>query len=161
MSRPRVTLSDLGAWLLKGNADHADLVGRFADDPRIEQWCVQRGYRARLMQAGQPVVFWASGSRGRLPYGIWGHGRLAGPATTGPDGQWAVPLELSILPAAQWIRREQVRADPRLAEIEVLRQPQAGNPSYLTVTQFAAVRDLLADRRPEARRQLPAPPLCQ
>jgi hypothetical protein len=141
-----VTESDLGAWLLKGNADHTDLVGRFSVNPRIEQWCVQSGYRARLMRAGQPVLFWASGSRGRLAYGIWGHGLLTGSAAAGPDGQWSVPLDLHILPAAQWVRREQLRADQRLTELEVLRQPQAGNPSFVTVTQFAAVKEHLADR---------------
>jgi hypothetical protein len=142
-SRPRVTENDLGAWLLKGNADHTDLIGRFRLDPRIERWCVRPGYRARLMRAGQPVVFWASGSRGRLPYGIWGRGRLTGPAQIGPDGQWSVPLDLRILPATQWVTREQVRADPRLGDVEVLRQPQAGNPSFLSVAQFTALSDHL------------------
>ena len=65
-------MADLGAWLLKGNADRVDLVERFRRDPRIETWCVQPGYRARMMDAGQPVVFWASGSRGRAA--VWGLG---------------------------------------------------------------------------------------
>ena len=45
------------AWLLKGNADHTDLLGRFAGDPRVTGWCVQRSYRLDLMRAGQPVLF--------------------------------------------------------------------------------------------------------
>jgi hypothetical protein len=144
MSLRQVIENDLGAWLIKGNADRADLAARFAVEPRIDRWCVQAGYRARSMRAGQPVVFWASGSRGRLPYGVWGLGHLAGPAEPDPQhGQWSVPLDLVILPAGDRLPREQLRADLRLAGLEVLRQPQAGNPSFLTQAQFSALRDLL------------------
>jgi hypothetical protein len=146
MSRRRVDPADLGAWLLKGNADRTDLFGRFARDPRVERWCVQPGYRARLMRAGQAVVFWASGSRGRMGYGVWGLGHLSGPAVADPEHErWWVPLELSILPPARRLPRDQVRADGRLADLEVLRQPQAGNPSFLTVAQFAALTDHLGE----------------
>ncbi len=140
----RVHLDDLGAWLLKGNADRADLAGRFAREPQVDSWCVQPGYRARLMQAGQPVVFWASGSRQRLTYGVWGLGRVAGPAAADPgDGRWRVPLRLSIGDSRSWVSRHDLRADPRLAGLEVFRQPQAANPSFLTVAQFAALHDHL------------------
>jgi hypothetical protein len=54
---PLVTLENLGAWLLKGNADVHDLAPRFARDPRVESWGVHPGYRMRMMAAGQPVVF--------------------------------------------------------------------------------------------------------
>ena len=139
---------DLGAWLLKGNADHADLAGRFERDPWIERWCVRPGYRARLMRAGQPVVFWASGSRRQLPYGVWGIGHLTGPAAQtahdGADSGWSVPLQVRVVATGQRLRREQIRAVPRLADIEVLRQPQAGNPSFLTVPQFEALADYFA-----------------
>jgi len=138
----QVTLDDLGAWLIKGNADQVDLAARFARDPRVTSWCVRPGYRARLMRADQPVVFWASGSRGRQPYGVWGLGRLTGEPVPG-DGPWTAPLDLTILDEAHRLRREVVRADPRLAGLEVLRQPQAANPSYLTVAEFAALREHL------------------
>jgi hypothetical protein len=132
---------DLGAWLIKGNADRADLTGRFADEPRVTRWCVQRSYRLELMRGGQPVLFWASGSRRRdVPYGIWGLGRLAGPPEQDPEGGWSVPLDLVIAPAAERVRREELRADPALASLEVFRQPQAANPSFVTVRQFTAVR---------------------
>ncbi|GLY26251.1 hypothetical protein [Micromonospora sp. NBRC 101691] len=32
-----VALDDLGAWLLKGNADTTDLTGRFAHDPQVRR----------------------------------------------------------------------------------------------------------------------------
>jgi hypothetical protein len=138
----RVREADLGAWLIKGNADQVDLAGRFDRDPRIESWCVRSGYRARLMRAGHPVVFWASGSRGHQPYGVWGIGHLTGPAAPQAGaGSWSVPMELRVAPPARRLAREQLRRDPRLADLEVLRQPQAANPSYLTVAQFTALAD--------------------
>jgi hypothetical protein len=152
---PRVTIAGLGAWLLKGNADQADLAGRFAADPHVSQWCVQPSYRTRLMRSGQPVVFWASGSRRRdLAYGIWGCGRLTGPAEQDPqDGRWKASLDLTIAPPTAWVSRPTIRADAALADLEVLRQPQAANPSFLTAAQFAVVRwYLLADREDPAGR---------
>jgi hypothetical protein len=135
----RVRLDDLGGWLLKGNADHTDLAGQFAADPRVIRWCVQPSYRLGLMRAGQPVLFWASGSRQRgYPYGIWGAGVLIGPACRDDDGWW-VPLDLVIAGEPDRVRRETLRADPLLAGLEVLRQPQAANPSYVTVGELAAI----------------------
>ncbi|MBM0278458.1 hypothetical protein [Micromonospora tarensis] len=140
MTEPLVRLDDLGAWLIKGNADAVDLSGRFARDPLVTSWCVRPGYRARLMHPGQPVVFWASGSRRRLRYGVWGIGRVTGAAEPGPPGQpWSVPLDLPILDEPDRLPRQRLRADDRLAALEVFRQPQAANPSYLTVAQFAAL----------------------
>ena len=142
-----VTPESLGAWLLKGNADRTDLARRLADEPRVDAWCVRPGYRMRLMAAGQPVVLWAAGSVGRHPYGVWGVGRVAGTAAF--DGEhWRVPLELTALPAHLRVRREDLRADPRLAGLEVFRQPQGANPSYLTVAEFAALRAHLGPAAP-------------
>jgi hypothetical protein len=144
----RVTQENLGAWVLKGNADRADLPGRFAVQPRITRWCVQPGYRTRLMRAGQPVLFWGSGSRHReIVYGVWGLGRLSGPAERGQtDGGWWVPLDLVIAEPADWVSRDDLRDDPVLADVEVLRQPQAANPSFVTVRQFEVIRRCLDDR---------------
>ncbi|AEV83067.1 hypothetical protein ACWT_2048 [Actinoplanes sp. SE50] len=137
-----VTTENLGAWLLKGNADTADLAGRFAREPRVERWCVRPGYRLDLMRAGQPVLFWASGSRRRdLPYGIWGWGRLRGPARRGgPEAGWWVPLDLVIAEPGRRLRRDELRGDPVLAGLEVLRQPQGSNPSFVTGAELAAIR---------------------
>ncbi|MFC4019938.1 hypothetical protein ACFOW4_18610 [Micromonospora sp. GCM10011542] len=144
MTERRVHLDDLGAWLIKGNADAVDLAARFAREPLVTSWCVRPGYRARLMRAGQPVVFWASGSRHRLPYGVWGIGRVTGAPEPGAPGEpWTVPLDLPILAEADRVPRQRLRADGRLAALEVFRQPQAANPSYLTVAQFAALGDHL------------------
>jgi hypothetical protein len=144
ITKRQVTVAQLGAWLLKGNADRVDLIERFRTDPQIQSWCVQPGYRAQLMGPGQRAVFWASGSRGRLPYGVWGCGFVTGPAVPDPArGRWWVPLDLTIDAPDEWVPRERLRADQRLADAEVFRQPQGANPSFLTVAQFAALRDHL------------------
>jgi hypothetical protein len=142
----RVDADNLGAWLIKGNADHADLTGRFAREPWVTRWCVQPSYRLELMRTGQPVLFWASGSRRRdIPYGIWGLGRLAGPPDRdAAEGGWSVPLDLVISPEAGRVRRELLRADTELAALEVFRQPQAANPSFVTRREFAAIARHLA-----------------
>ena len=138
-----MTADDLGAWLIKGNADTADLHNRFAREPHVERWCVQRSYRLDLMSAGQPVLFWGSGSRRRdAGYGIWGLGTLTGPARD--DDGWWIPLDLTIAAPSRWVRREVLRAHPDLDDLEVLRQPQAANPSFVTRRQFDAIRRLLA-----------------
>jgi hypothetical protein len=138
----RVSLEDLGAWLLKGNADRGELMTRFARDPRVTRWCVQLNYRLGLMRAGQPVLFWASGNRKRtVPYGIWGGGRLEGPAEAGPDGGWSVPLDLVIAEVGDRLPRATLASDPRLAGLEVLRQPQGGNPSFVTRAELAVLAE--------------------
>ena len=149
MKDRQVQVDQLGAWLLKGNADAADLLERFERNPHVESWCVQRGYRARSMSAGQRVVFWASGSRGGRPYGVWGSGVVAGSVLSdSADGRWRIPLDLVIDDPARWIPRATLRADPRLGGAEVFRQPQGANPSFLTVDEFAALKDhLYAARR--------------
>jgi hypothetical protein len=145
--QPAVRPENLGAWLIKGNADRVDLAGRFARDPAVRSWCVQPSYRTGLMRAGQPVVFWASGSRSKLGYGVWGLGRLTGEPRLDGD-QLTVPLDLLIWEPASRIRRERLRADERLAGLEVFRQPQGANPSFLTVAQFEALRDHRPGYRP-------------
>jgi hypothetical protein len=156
MTGQRVSLDDLGAWLIKGNADRVDLAGRFARDPVVLGWCVQPSYRTRLMRAGQPIVFWASGSRASgsrasgsrasgsrasgFTYGVWGVGRLTGEPRPDPaGGRPSVPMELTVWEPALRVPRDELRADSRLADLEVFRQPQGSNPSYLSVAQFAAL----------------------
>jgi len=140
----RVTLDDLGAWLVKGNADQADLAGRFREDPRVTTWCVQPTYRIHLIRAGQPVLFWASGSRSRATtYGIWGLGHTTGPAHEEAHG-WSIPLDLVIAEPADRVSREELRHDPALHDLEVLRLPVGANPSFVSVEQFTAVRRYLS-----------------
>ena len=139
MDRVRlVSLDTLGAWLLKCHG---------GTRPPVRQWCVQPSYRTELMAAGQPVVFWVSGDRRRLTPGIWALGELTGPPVLDPPGEHRklrVPLTLHWLDENARFPRDALLADDRLATLEVLRQPQASNPSFVTKPQWAALRTLIA-----------------
>jgi hypothetical protein len=141
---PLVTPENLGAWLLKGNADIHDLAARFARDPVVPFWGVHPGYRMRMMTAGQPVVFWGSGSKHKIDYGVWGVGAVAGPAFYHDERRrWMIPLDLTINPPDRWVPRDELRHDSRLHLLEVLRQPQSANPTYMTPEQFEALQTYL------------------
>lgn len=136
-----VTLESLGGWLIKCNGDRTDIDGWARSGRPVDGWCVQPGYRTRLMAAGQPVLFWVSGRRAP---GIWGLGRLTGaPATTTGGARPRVPLAVTLLAPADRVPREVLRADDRLADLEVFRQPQAANPSFVSVPQRQAIEDYL------------------
>jgi hypothetical protein len=139
-----VTVENLGAWLLKANGVMSDIAEVAARRQPIQRWCVRPGYRTRLMAAGQPVIFWISGDRRRVTPGIWAVGELSGrPDVT--DGKLRVPLELRWLDEDQRVHRDTVRADGGLTALEVLRQPQAANPSFVTAQQMTALRAYLPD----------------
>jgi hypothetical protein len=138
-----VTVENLGAWLLKANGVTSDIAEVAARREPIRRWCVQPGYRTRLMAAGQPVIFWVSGDRRRVSPGIWAVGELSGPPAVA-DGKLRVPLELRWLDEDQRVHRDSLLADGGLTTLEVLRQPQAGNPSFVTVEQLIALRAYLA-----------------
>ena len=91
------------------------------------------------MSAGQPALLWISGNRRRLTPGIWAVGSVTGPAAA-TDGKLRVPLELHWLEEGERVHRDVLRADERLAGVEVLRQPQAANPSFLTTDQLTTLR---------------------
>ena len=54
-----------------------------------------------------------------------------------------MPLDLVIAEPGDWLPRTTLAADPRLAGLEVLRQPQAANPSFVTRAQFAVLAEHL------------------
>ena len=136
----RVTLDDLGAWLLKANGDHSDVAERAARREDVAHWCVQRSYRTALMEPGQPVLLWVSGSR-RVTPGIWAVGTLTGAVSTDAGRRQRVPVRLRWLDGP--VPRQAMRTDPRLAGLEVLRQPMAANPSFATRAEYTAIRDHL------------------
>ena len=140
----RVSGDDLGAWLLKASGDHSDVAERAARRDAVAHWCVHRSYRTALMRTGQPALLWVSGSR-RVTPGIWAVGTLTGVAADdgGPGRRQHVPLTLRWLPGDARLSRDEVRADPRLADLEVLRQPQAANPSFVNRAQYRAILDHL------------------
>lgn len=139
----RVTRENLGAWVLKCNPSVSDLPALVADGGRsVETWCVADNYRSELFDADQPLLFWVSGSAGRTPTpGIWGSGRVTGPARTRADGKLVVPIELEVLDPP--LARSEIAAVDLLRDLEVIRQPQMSNPSFVTKGQYAALLPLL------------------
>ncbi|GAA1037691.1 hypothetical protein GCM10009557_51760 [Virgisporangium ochraceum] len=133
----RVSLDDLGAWLLKANGDHSDVAERAARRDDVARWCVQRSYRTALMAPGQPVLLWVSGSR-RVTPGVWAVGTLTGRVSTGDGRRQHVPVALRWL--EEPVPRDALRTDPRLGDLEVLRQPMAANPSVATRAEYEAIR---------------------
>jgi hypothetical protein len=139
-SRAVVSPSTLGAWVVKCNprlTDPAELA-----EGGVARWCVAPNYRRRLMAAGQPVLLWVTGSRPlRYRRGFWALGTLTGPAADEGTGGPTVPLNLEFF--ATPVEAGEVAASAGLADIEVLRQPQMANPSFLTTDQWRRLQPLL------------------
>ncbi len=155
-----VTQATLGAWLLKANPaiyPIADWIRDRPDHP-ITGWSVRRNYRSSMMEAGQPVYLWVSGDGHDIEPGVWGFGRVTGPCETGtPDRRWLdqdeasradyfAHVEINFL--ASPVARSALKSDARFAQLEVLKVPAGSNPSFLTIDQAKAMRELAraADR---------------
>ena len=129
----------LGAWLVKATgaapstAQHvrAGFVG-------VESWCARPTYRTELVEAGQPVLLWVSGTESAHPAGIYARGRTTGPASEGVMPMTLVPLEEPLL-------RAELVGHPDLSSLEVLRMPAGSNPSFVTPDQLV----VLAAMNPE------------
>jgi hypothetical protein len=151
-----VTLDNLGAWLIKCNPEVWDfaafLRGEMGD---IRSWSVNPSYRTDLMEQGQPILFWVTGRDGKHPEpGLWGAGIVAGRVQRDdpdddPDlwldrdkrrrAEFFVPVDLQIWDEP--VPRRVLQADPRLAGMEIFRQPQMGNPLVVTIEQLAALTE--------------------
>jgi EVE domain-containing protein len=139
-----ITRASLGAWLIKCNPSVTD-VGAIveAGGGTITSWCVARNYRAAMMQPGDPVVFWVSGSdHGCLVPGVWGLGEVTGEVEDGTRP--SVPMRVRLL--ADPLPRAELRAAAEFADLEVLSQPMGSNPSWLNIRQWQALRALLTAR---------------
>ena len=145
-STPAVTASTLGAWLIKGN-DGVSAVGELIRSgfSTVHTRCLRQTYRTDLIEPGQPVLFWVSGSSTAHPAGIYAQGRTTGRAT--PDvvddersgrPKLIVPVELGAL-ATPVLRRDLLR-HPSLSQIEVLRMAAGSNPSFLSRAALASLR---------------------
>lgn len=142
-----VSPDDLGAWLLKCNADRSDIADRVARGERVDQWCVQPNYRTALMRPGQRVIFWVSGSRRGQHPGIWGLGWLAGGPTASPatpdavGSRLQVPIRIDLLPSDARVGRGALSVDHRLRDLEVLRMPQGSNPSFVSLAHLRVIEE--------------------
>lgn len=156
----KVNVGNLGAWMVKCNPDKWDFRG-FRESGRtdIDDWSVVPSYRTELMAEGQTVLFWVTGSeRSDLKPGLWGLGTVCGPIFRNQPGDepgfWLdeehrrrtkhfVHLDVDLF--VEPVPRSLIQADPRLADLEVLRQPQMGNPLLVTTDELAALKEYIAN----------------
>ena len=121
-----LTADTLGAWLFKATgsepATQTHLRTGFVD---VRARCVRPTYRTHLVEAGQRVLLWVSGTDA----GVHAYGRTTGPAR---DGE--VPLVLT--PLDPPLLRSELVGHADLAGLEVIRMPAGSNPSYVTPAQL-------------------------
>lgn len=168
-----ITDETFGAWLVKCNPEVWDLQTYLADGHEyIDNWSVQKNYRSEMMQPGDPVVLWVTGTdRAPLQPGVWGVGQVTAPVNVEVDldvdeveetgdalatdpGYW---LDLAARARARYfvgldvpfldepVSRAEIRAVPALADAEVLRAPMMGNPNWLTRAEWEALQALLPE----------------
>ncbi|MFG3707084.1 protein NO VEIN domain-containing protein [Micromonospora sp. NPDC047670] len=157
-ARNLVTSDNLGAWLVKCNPEVWDLVSFLADGGEtITSWSVVPNYRAGLIRPGQRILFWVTGKEGAyLEPGLWGSGVIVGPVyeakADGDTGYWLdedqqqrtrhfAPMDVQLITSP--VPRHVLKADSRLSGMEVFRQPQMGNPLFVTKEELAALDEHL------------------
>ena len=152
-----VTRENLGAWLLKCNPRTWDFESFRRSGEPLDNWSVQPTYRTDLIEAGQRVLLWVTGSDGAHPQpGLWGTGFTTGSVYAGSpetgDPLWfdEDQRERSTLfaPVTMQIRQEPIprptlQADPGLANMEIFRQPQMGNPLWVSTAELEAMQKYL------------------
>jgi hypothetical protein len=108
---------------------------------------VADNYRSRLMRSGQRAVLWVSGDGRTLARGIWGLGWVTGTVDSAGRVRPEVPLHLPL--ASQVVSPDEIRA-AGAADLEVLVQPHASNPSWISRSQLERLSAVLGE--------WPAPP---
>ncbi|RCK68678.1 hypothetical protein DT076_15180 [Desertihabitans brevis] len=142
--------------MLKANPAVWDLRGFLATgDRRMTSWSVRPGYRSALMAVDDRVLFWLSGDgRDGLVRGLWGEGRVTGPAepwVEGEPGHWRrpadaervrarVPVDITLFDEP--VPHTELRA-VGVHDMEVQRQPFGPNPSWVSRDQLARIELLL------------------
>jgi len=147
-----VSADTLGAWVVRCNPKLRDLHGllRPGASP-IGSWCVAANYRSQMMRRGDVILLWVSGQDRAFPRGFWGRGTVLG--TAGPEDdvvepsarrQLHAPIELRIHPDDAITDRELRAAG--IDDLEVQRQPQGSNPSWVSRAQLARIDRTRSDR---------------
>src|SRR5829696_172281 len=152
--KQQLTRDDIGGGLFKCNPREWDIEAAIRDGRRIESWRVRESYRLSLIQAGDPAILWVTGSTGAHPEpGIWAVGYTTGELfdESRNDDYWvnkeqgqqkAIYAGLLMWPISV-VPRERVVANSALGELEILRQAQMSNPSYLTPSQRQVIASLV------------------
>ena len=136
-----VTATTLGAWLLKADPRHAPVEEWLRTDfGTLGTRCVRTTYRTRLVQEGQPVLLWVSGSDPGFPPGIYAHGHATGPVRVDDESGPVLPLRLRT--TDPMVPRRELLASPELHHLEVLRMPAGSNPSFIDRNAWHALREV-------------------
>ncbi|GAA1689913.1 hypothetical protein GCM10009745_38970 [Kribbella yunnanensis] len=156
-----ITEENLGAWLLKCDpTSKFDLPAAIADGHRfITDWSLTPGYRSEMMTPGHKVVFWVSGNSKLMTKGIWGIGHVDGYVQDAISegfqladvNYWkdeqarlavklSVPVDIPLFDTA--IGADELRA-AGISDLEVQRQPQGPNPSWVSKEQLSKLDALL------------------
>ena len=155
MADKTVTRENLGAWVLRCNPKTWD-VAAFVDEGcrSITGWSVTSGYRSELMAPGDRALFWVMGTDKAYTRGIWGIGTVTGyakPIEELTDGYWLdqnarraadLGIDVSIPLYADPLTNEQL-VTAGIADLEVQRQRQGRNPSWVSKDQWALLEAVL------------------
>lgn len=132
-------LSQARAWIFQGNPDLWDFEQMLArETPFRENWTASR-YRDQ-MQIGDTVYLWQSGERAGL-YAVAKIISSEFETADDPYGKWKVNLVVERVLDRPLLRSE-AASDERLADLEILRQPQGSN-FRVTPEQDIALREVL------------------
>ena len=149
------TAEEAEAWVLRLDPTVWDLARFIADGYReVSAWAVEDNERSAAMAPGQRVFLWAGGDGTLIAPGLWGAGWVVGPCRSKSiaDGYWVDPAgnsqhrlfaDVSIPFLPHPVGLQEVADDPRLAAIEVIRDPSGGNPSRLTPEEAGAMLALV------------------
>ncbi len=167
MADVRIRPDTLGAWLIKCqpkvNAELPQAIREGRPEP-VTRWCVSDNYRSRMMAPGDRAVLWVSGDGRKLARGIWGVGWVTGGVRvmpgdqgSGPRAKLEVLLNIPLLTVG--LSAGEIMA-AGITELEVLRQPQGSNPSWVSNEQLVALTELLGEwpAKPRDARQSSAEP---
>lgn len=150
----RLSRGDVGAWVFKGNPDEvwdyfSDLEdsGRAPGDIDEGGWTLGPTYRSEMVQQGDLVVLWITGSHNP---GIYEIGHVNGPlerdvidTTYLKDDSrrsrqvWCAPFKTVLL--TDFIPRAVLKAHPVVSGCEQFRIPVISNPTYLTPQELEAL----------------------
>lgn len=152
--------TQVAAWMLKANPEVWDVEAALRDGRDLDTWRLAPSYRVELVAPGHPCVLWVTGTGAAAARaGV----RALGVVTTDPypdvgdpdDPAWGDPaaarvvrpyvgVHLEVL--AEPLSRAEVRADPRLADLEVLRRPRMGSPLAVRADELAAMQESVGSR---------------